>query len=340
MEKGVKKVYCIDDAIPVEMLEQLTKQAQFSYGWKSAKSIPLEQQGHWNILLTPGQFRSANERNIALQGTDLSENLESIIKPFWEKTIELFGPRRLCRAYINGYTYGTDAYLHPDTDYKEYPQDHDCKMETVMFYINSTWDPNYAGETVFVENGDIFQSILPKPGRAVCFDSEVLHGARPLSRACYLLRQVLVFKTVVDKYSEENARDFLINLTDQIPHSMGSFYEHLSNTCEILKALKIQRHVYLAGLFHSIYNTEYFQPELNVTREQIQNLIGKRAENLVYQFCTLHPRKQHILSSDTPNQYELAAIEYANILEQSERIDIKDLDYVNQLKVIIKRDQL
>lgn len=340
MEESVKKVYYIDNAIPVEMLEQLTKHTQFSYGWKSTQSIPLEQQGHWNVLLTPGQFRSANERDIALQGTDLSETLETHIKPFWEKAVELFGPRRLCRAYMNGYTYGTDAYLHPDTDYKEYPQDHDCKMETIMFYINSKWDPNYAGETVFVENGDIFSSVLPKPGRVVCFDSEVLHGARPLSRACYLLRQVLVFKTVVDKHSEETAREFLTNLTKQIPHSMGLFYDHLSNTCEILKALRQQRYVCLAGLFHSIYDTEYFQTELNIAREQIQSIIGKRAENLAYQFCTLRPRKQHILSSQTPNQYELAAIEYANILEQSERADIKDLDYINQLKVIIKRDQL
>lgn len=339
MEKSLKKIEVIDNAIDIEALEKITSIARYGYGWNSSKVLPISQQGHWNVLLTGRQLYARDERKISLQANDpLVEKLDPLIVPFWHKTKELFGARRLCRGYLNGYTYGTDAYLHVDTDYTEYPQDHDCILETVMFYLNSTWNPDYAGETVFVEDDDIIKSVLPKPGRVVCFSSDILHGARPLSRACYLLRQVLVFKTVVDKYSEEDAISFLQQHASEIPHSDTSLFVHLTNTFEMMKAMEFPRQACLAGLFHSIYDTEFFKAGLNFSREQIRDVIGKKAEEIVYQFCTLRPRKQHILSPETINQYELAAVEYANLLEQSQRFDIMDFDYVNQLKAIIKRD--
>ncbi len=335
MEENIKYLKVVDHAFEKPIVDAVMKRISFSYGWKSTK-IHGAAQGHWNHNVTQGLLFSNQERDKALSAVDLSETLDDIYQPFWKIAVDLFGPRRLCRAYINAYTYGTDAYLHPDTDYNTYPPNHECRMQTIIFYLNDEWNPDFAGETVFVEDGDIFKSVLPKPGRVICFDSEILHGARPLSRACFVLRGVLVFKTVVDQYSESDAIDYLFNLTNNIPHSGSTLFDHLSGTYGLMKTSGFNRYVCLAGLFHSVYDTEYFTADFPITREEVINVIGKKAENLVHLFCTLRPRKRFILSSDLPEQVDLAAIEYANILEQSQRVQV-DVDYVKQLKNIIKR---
>jgi len=73
---------------------------------------------------------------------------------------------------------------------------------------------------------------------------------------------------------------------------------------------------------------------LDITREQVANVIGKHAENLVYQFCTVRPRRSYILSG-VGDAKQLAAIEYANLMEQSQRLSI-DMSYVSQLKNIME----
>jgi len=329
------RIDVVNQAVTAEQIQPIiTSPPHFKFGWPSNSSLGPD-QGHWNHTFTK-YVSVAKEIETALQATDLSNDLDPVYKPFWDASVNLFGPRRLCRGYFNGYTYGTDAYLHRDVDYKKFPSDHECTMETILFYLNSEWDPNYGGETVFVEGEDIIKSVLPKQGRVICFDSSVYHGARPLSRKCFKLRQVLVFKTVVDTYPEKAALDFIYNMTYNTPHSGATLFEHLSETYEIMKTMEFPRYVCLAGLYHSVYDTEFFNAGLNISRDQVTNLIGKKAEELVYQFCTLRPRKQHILASNTDNQYALAAIEYANLIQQSERIRI-DPAYISALKNIIKK---
>jgi hypothetical protein len=329
------RIDIVDAAVTAEQIQPfITNPLHFKFGWPSNIKLGPD-QGHWNYTFTK-YVSIEKEIETALQATDLSVDLDPVYQPFWDATVSLFGPRRLCRGYFNGYTYGTDAYLHRDVDYSKFPADRECNMETVLFYLNDEWDPNYGGETVFVEKENIIKSVLPKQGRAICFDSNIYHGARPLSRKCFKLRQVLVFKTAVDTYPEKAALDFIYKLTYDVPHSGMTLFEHLSETYQIMITMGFPRYACLAGLYHSVYDTEFFNAGLNISREEVKSLIGEKAEGLVYQFCTLRPRKQHILASDTDNQYALAAIEYANLIQQSERIRI-DGAYVSALKNIIKK---
>jgi len=88
--------------------------------------------------------------------------------------------------YASGYLYGTHHQIHTDYDKGGF---------TVMFYLNKLWDISYAGETVFINNiGDITNSVIPKPGRAVIFDGSIPHVAREVSRICVELRMVATFK--------------------------------------------------------------------------------------------------------------------------------------------------
>ncbi|MFK8017576.1 MAG: DUF6817 domain-containing protein [Gammaproteobacteria bacterium] len=77
--------------------------------------------------------------------------------------------------------------------------------------------------------------------------------------------------------------------TKESAHSAGTLREHLSGTHDLLKAWGNPDHVVLAGLFHSIYGTQYFkvQSAQSSYRSRIQQGIGDEAENLAYLFCTV-----------------------------------------------------
>jgi hypothetical protein len=93
----------------------------------------------------------------------------------------------LTSGYINGHTYGVEGYFHKDAAAFGH--------STVILYLNKVWEPDWAGETCFLNDyGDIFQSVLPKPGRMVAFDSSIKHCARGVSRMCPDLRKTLVLK--------------------------------------------------------------------------------------------------------------------------------------------------
>ena len=110
--------------------------------------------------------------------------------------------------------------------------------------------------------------------------------------------------------------------TDNLPHSnRRTLIEHLIGTAKLLKELGRNETEQKAGLFHSIYGTEYYKhsEKLNVKREEVKNLIGEESENLVYIFCNLRDRKNTILKGqlDEPIKTQLRWIEYANLREQN-----------------------
>lgn len=317
-----------------ELIAQIFHPQNFRYGWKSNTSMGAN-QGHWNSNFAGG--KTAEEEMAIAKGAmceaQTSQFIQSPYYPFWSIAKDLFKSSRLTRGYINGYTFGTDAYIHRDIVDEGLPLGSEFTMQTVMFYLNKNWNPNYGGETVFLNSqGEICRSVLPKEGRVVCFDAHIKHGARPLSRIFYGIRQVLVLKTIKDNYPEHHALEVINNLTSNISHSGSSLRNHLIGTYEIMAALGFPRAACLAGLFHSVYDTEYFQTNLNISRKEVTDVIGVAAEALVHKFCTLRPRKNYILDPSNPKARELAMIEYANLLEQSERIDITDFSYFGALR--------
>ena len=111
---------------------------------------------------------------------------------------------------------------------------------------------------------------------------------------------------------------------DKLPHSNRTLLEHLIGTAQLLKNLGRSEIEQKAGLFHSIYGTEYYKDseKLNVKRDEIKNIIGKDAEYLVYIFCNLRNRTESILEDNLDTFSEetkmrLTWIEYANLREQN-----------------------
>ena len=90
--------------------------------------------------------------------------------------------------------------------------------------------------------------------------------------------------------------DFLKQLgSDEVKHENQSLLEHLIGVRDILKKWGAPEYVQDGGLFHSVYGTTYFKPQLTIDRDAVRYLIGKKAEELAYWFCFLDsPRSQRI----------------------------------------------
>ena len=90
--------------------------------------------------------------------------------------------------------------------------------------------------------------------------------------------------------------DFLKQLgSDKFKHRNQSLLEHLIGVRDILKKWGVPEYVQDGGLFHSVYGTTYFKPQLTIDRDAVRYLIGEKAEELAYWFCFLDsPRSQRI----------------------------------------------
>jgi hypothetical protein len=114
----------------------------------------------------------------------------------------------------------------------------------------------------------------------------------------------------------ETALKFALG-ADKVGHSGRTLYEHLKGTHDLLLRWGALRHVRLAGLFHSIYGTKTFrhqclEPTLK-NRELVAELIGQKAEQLAYLFCTAD--RPHF-DAEGQDLADLRLIEKANLQEQ------------------------
>ena len=122
---------------------------------------------------------------------------------------------------------------------------------------------------------------------------------------------------------DEPYNKFLLEVgTKNQPHGHRTLYEHLIGTWKLLKEWGGSRDICNAGLFHSIYGTQVYLPSTIPikNRKVVQNLIGEKAENLVYLFHITPPdRFEHFVTMHEPDRSDLITIEYANAMEQSEK---------------------
>jgi hypothetical protein len=65
------------------------------------------------------------------------------------------------------------------------------------------------------------------------------------------------------------------------------FLSHLLGTRRLLVAWGERPALCDAGLFHSAYGTEYFQPDVPASRAEVQSLIGDDAEAVAWVWCTI-----------------------------------------------------
>lgn len=295
-----------------------------TYGWKANNNRSYD-QGHWNKLIVPNSTRFPCDHN---QTSYLNNHPE--IKNIWGILQATVGSRGFYRTYINGYTYGTEGYAHQDDVWIKEKYGSTALSETAVIYLNNKWHIDWGGETVIysdmkIDNADneIVVSVLPKMGRIFIFESTALHAARPLSRSCPDLRSVLVIKTI-DPSVVSPLVNFISDLTFKVKHSGKSFFEHLFGTMLNIehKNRNVSDDVLLAGLYHSVYGTEYFNynnPE--ITREIIQKMLGEYSEYLVYEFCNMKYRVNTLMTNS--NDYypkalkDLIMIEIANLEDQN-----------------------
>jgi len=96
----------------------------------------------------------------------------------------------LVRCWAIAHQSGSHGDIHQDTggDY------------SVLLYPHENWHVNWGGETIFFEpeKYEILKSILPIPNRAVVFDSNIYHCARPTTSHFLGIRYVInyLFKKI------------------------------------------------------------------------------------------------------------------------------------------------
>jgi hypothetical protein len=92
---------------------------------------------------------------------------------------------------------------------------------------------------------------------------------------------------------------------NSINHSKSNLFNHLIGTYNILRKWECHEDICFAGLLHSIYGNDFFTVKTETDRSVIKNLIGEKAEELVY-----------IFNKNRYENKEVSIISFANALEQ------------------------
>jgi hypothetical protein len=136
----------------------------------------------------------------------------------------------------------------------------------------------------------------------------------------------------MDEQLENRLRFLRKASTEQMPHSERGLFDHLLGTRQLLEAVSKPPKTLLvisntaigevlkpalvewgarpalcdAGLFHSIYSTEYYeQAAVPLTsRNDVRQLIGDEAESLVWLFCMM--RRETLLHGNLERQRDFA----------------------------------
>jgi len=303
-----------DNMLDIEVLDDcnaVLDAANWSYGWPSDTNI---KYGHWNYDLTH------TDKN---NPTDVSDRLPDPFNKVWDEISDkVFQDKAvLTRCYANRHTFGTEGYIHTDTE----------RLEdfTVVVYMNDYWEAGYGGETVFYdkEKTAITNAVLPAYGRVVVFPGNIPHRASPLARTYEGVRTTLMFKASIDPKAlyevETLLNQFLRDIgADKRAHKNGTLANHLIRTFHLLKSSGLTDIVALAGGLHSVYGTNVFKDKVLEKSDTIlKDTFGSEVDRLVRLFSDI----------DRPNCLEnpdgslsdldlflMRAIECANLYDQGE----------------------
>jgi len=266
------------------------------------------------------------------------------------------------RCYINLCGAGDTYQYHVDTPTEG--------VVTGLYYLNLEWDPVWEGETHFSDENmkEILYTSSFLPGRLVFFDGTIPHkSSQPAAIAPYY-RFVFAVKFTNDNDLEEvvnksvNIEDFIYS-KDHTPteleqralsiitentkftaHTNSSLYNHLFNTFCILKEFGVSEEVCIAGMLHSIYETDYFKHNLPFDRNEIVKIFGSYTNSLIEYFCSENRDKLILENTKNLNDntiLDLLYILYANLIEQAYRIDIEEQKFalIRDKILILKNKQ-
>ena len=103
-----------------------------------------------------------------------------------------------------------------------------------------------------------------------------------------------------------------------ISHSCSTLLDHLKGTHALLQEWGNDEDTCNAGLFHSVYGTHNFSTVLIQDRDQLRNLIGEKAEHLVWLLSTID---EHNIEVGEDTARRLTEIQIADMAEQNSRWD-------------------
>ena len=157
-----------------ELVDQMMREKLlWHYDYSSNKSGVNK---HWHILC----------------GRQLIFPEYDFLAPIWEVAREKYDFENrydiveFKRVYCNSHTFGVEPHMHTD--------DGDL---TMMYYPILDWEPEWLGGTaIWNDAGNEIDKYVNYIGnRLLVFDAKLNHQAMPVSRQCYRLRSVVVFKT-------------------------------------------------------------------------------------------------------------------------------------------------
>ncbi len=314
-------IVVLDGFFPPDAFDSLSDfiaTAAMTYGSRS--NTRTDPHGHWSK-----SFVTAGRSNVADVSKDLENGSAAPLGVAWKLLRDAYlQDEVLIRCYLNGYTYGTDGYLHADS---ERPDEH-----TAILYMNDYWEPDWAGETVFVDDeGDIIKSVLPKRNRVLIFPANIQHAGRSVSRKCTALRKTLILKS--RRKRSENFERLSAFLRDvgavSHAHGSGTLHDHLMRTFSILESKNVDRAVCFAGGLHSIHGTNRFPHDVLTPQRSgmIVDLFGSRAQELVHYFSRLERPKT--LESPHGLSAESATVE----LRDGNTVELKRSDFDDLRKI-------
>ena len=144
----------------------------WKYDYKSDKK---EINKHWHV------FCGHDEEDVKTRGYEF-------VLPLWQTMMHKYDFKNVYyvesfkRLYMNAHTHGIEPHEHTD--------DGDF---TMIYYPRLDWQKDWGGGTV------VGGELVPYVGnRLIVFPAKTPHQAMPVSRECYELRTVIVFKTYVE----------------------------------------------------------------------------------------------------------------------------------------------
>jgi SM-20-related protein len=321
-------IVVIDEFLPphtFENLARLISNEPLTYGSRS--NFRTDPHGHWSR-----NFVTAGRLNLADVSGDLEENEEAgPVYSAWKFLRETrLGNDLLIRCYLNGYTYGTDGYFHADSDRPD-------ELTTIV-YMNDYWEPDWAGETVFLDkSGEIVKSVLPRANRAVIFPSHTQHAGRSVSRKCMVLRKALIFKSRQRRSTNfEKLSSFLRKVGAMShAHKAGTLHDHLVRTFSILESKGFDSTVCFGGGLHAVYGTNAFRHCVltPLDHAKIVDEFGPRAEKLARLFSELD--RPRTLESPQDLRSDCAVVELRDgqtvVLERPAFDDLRKIECANQI---------
>jgi hypothetical protein len=321
LELNANTVLVIDDFHSEDDYRELLRQADntsYTSGWKSNKRT--DPHGHWNRNYVDG-VRSGSS-NLA----EVCNNIPDLQKKIWDTLKEKYhlNDMVLLRCYMNAHTYGVDGYIHTDS--------HRDDEWTIVTYLNETWDPNWAGETIIVdENNEIIKSVIPKRNRAIIFPGKMKHAARGVSRMCHELRRTFMFKFRARRDDNfEKLSNFLISVgANKHKHSRGSLHDHLVRNYSILKDKGCDVELCFAAGLHSIFGTNAFSKTIlsHSQSDLVRDNFGERAESLALMFGMIERPK-------TLEEPEEIGENHAMVLMRNGDIHPISLTMLNDLRIM------